>query len=131
MIPYATPYHYNDIELDPSTFSNSYDVDDKISKVAPTRGAISKVTFDVKRGYSFLVSVRYKNKPIKFGTLVKNDEYNNVAIADDDGTVYLTGVKKNSSYTVAWDEKNTCRFLINYEDESWLKTVNKKQVDCL
>lgn len=131
LIPYATPYHYNDIELDPSTFSNSYDVDDKISKVAPTRGAISKVTFDVKRGYSFLVSVRYKNKPIKFGTLVKNDEYNNVAIADDDGTVYLTGVKKNSSYTVAWDEKNTCRFVINYEDESWLKTVNKKQVDCL
>ena len=131
LIPYATPYHYNDVELDPSSFSNSYDVDNKIAKVAPTRGAISKVIFDVKRGYSFLVSVRYKNRPIKFGTLVKNDEYNNVSIADDDGSVYLTGVKNHSSYTVAWGDNTSCRFVINYGDESKLKTVNKIQTNCM
>jgi len=131
LIPYATPYHYNDVELDPVSFSNSYDVDNKIAKVVPTRGAIIKVIFDVKRGYSFLVSVRYKNRPIKFGTLVKNDEYNNVSIADDDGTVYLTGVKNNSSYTVKWSDSTTCRFVINYGDESKLKTVNKILANCL
>jgi len=131
LVPYATPYHYNDVELDPSTFSNSYDVENKVAKVAPTRGAISKVTFDVKKGYSFLILVRYKNKPVKFGTIVKNNEYNNISIADDDGTVYLTGVKNHSSYTVALDEKNSCRFVINYSDESSLKTVNKKEVICL
>ncbi|HEJ9059005.1 TPA: fimbrial biogenesis outer membrane usher protein [Serratia fonticola] len=131
LIPYATPYHYNDVELDPSTFSEGYDVDNKVSKIAPTRGAISKVTFDVKKGFSFLVSVRYKNNPIKFGTLVKNIKYNNVAIADDDGTVFLTGVENNSSFTVAWDDNTTCRFVVKYDDESKLKAVNKKQVDCL
>lgn len=131
LIPYATPYHYNDIELDPASFSNLYDIDNKIAKVAPTRGAISKVIFDVKRGYSFLVSVRYKNKPIKFGTLVKNDEYNNFSIADDDGSVYLTGVKNNSSYTVELGDNTTCRFVINYGDKSKLKIVNKIQANCL
>lgn len=131
LIPYAMPYHFNDVELDPSTFSNSYDVDNKIAKVVPTRGAIGRVIFDVKRGYSFLVSVRYKNRPIKFGTLVKNDDYHNVSIADDDGTVYLTGVKNNASYTVTWDDRTTCRFTINYGDESTLTTVNKTQANCL
>lgn len=131
LIPYATPYHYNDIELDPSTFSNSYNIDNKILKIAPTRGAISKVIFDVKKGYSFLVFVRYKNTPLKFGSVVKNNEYNNISIVDDDGTVYFTGVKNNSSYTVILDEKNTCRFVINYNDESRLKAINKKEVDCV
>jgi len=131
LIPYATPYHYNDVELDPSTFSNNYDIDNKVSKVAPTRGAISKVGFDVKRGYSFLVSVRYKNKAIKFGTIVKNNDYNNFSIADDDGTVYLSGVNNNSSYTVSLDDQKICRFVISYIDESKLQAVNKKDVSCL
>ena len=131
LIPYATPYHYNDVELDPLTFSKNYDVDNKVSKVSPTRGAISKVIFDVRKGYNFLVSVRYKNKSIKFGTVVKNNKSDNISIADDDGAVYLTGVENNASYVVAWDSENSCKFVINYGDESKLKTVNKVEVDCL
>ena len=127
----STYQNYNDVELDPSTFSNNYDIDNKVSKVAPTRGAISKVGFDVKRGYSFLVSVRYKNKAIKFGTIVKNNDYNNFSIADDDGTVYLSGVNNNSSYTVSLDDQKICRFVISYIDESKLQAVNKKDVSCL
>lgn len=130
LLPYATPYHFNDVELDPSSFSNNYNIENKIAKIAPTKGAISEVTFDVKSGYSFLVSVLHKNRPIKFGTLVKNDEYHNVSIADDDGSVYLTGVKNNSSYSVTWNKNTNCRFVINYNDESKLKTVNKIQVNC-
>ena len=130
LIPYATPYHYNDIELDPSSFSNNYDVDNKIRKSAPTRGAIAKVTFQVKKGYSFLVNLKKKNKPVKFGTLVKNTKYNTVSIADDDGTVFLTGVENNTPYTVSWDDNTLCHFTVSY-DETKMKTVNKIDADCI
>lgn len=131
LIPYATPYHYNDIELDPATFGNGYNVENKILKISPTRGAIGKVTFDVLKGYNFLVSVKNDNKLIKFGTLVHNNSDKTISIANDDGTVYLTGVKNNSTYTVKWNENTTCSFTVDYQDESELTNINKIQVDCL
>ncbi|MCG9521143.1 fimbria/pilus outer membrane usher protein, partial [Providencia rettgeri] len=100
LIPYATAYHYNDIGLSPESLGAGYDIDGNVIKVAPTRGAISKVIFDVRKGYNFLVSLQYQEKPIKFGTVVVNDSGKNISIVNDDSTVYLTGVKPNSSYTV-------------------------------
>lgn len=131
LVPYATAYHYNNIELDPSTFSNDFDIENKIAKVAPTSGAISKVKFNVKKGYTFLVAVKYRGKYIKFGTLVKNDAHGNMSIADDDGSVYLSGVENGSSFSVQLDNDKTCRFSINYPDASKLKTVNKREAECL
>ncbi|MEX6246413.1 FimD/PapC C-terminal domain-containing protein [Providencia hangzhouensis] len=52
--------------------------------------------FDVRKGYNFLVSLQYQEKPIKFGTVVVNDSGKNISIVNDDSTVYLTGVKPNS-----------------------------------
>ena len=131
LIPYATPYHYNDVELDPSTFGNNYDVENKILKTAPTRGAISKVIFDVKKGYNFLVKIKHKGEPIKFGSLINNNEDNSVFIANDDGTVYLTGVKDKSIYSVNWGDGITCNFEINYDENKILNIVNKIDVNCL
>lgn len=131
LISYATPYHYNNVEFDPSTFSNGYDIENKVSKVSPTRGAISKVIFDVRKGYNFLVTVRYKGKLIKFGSLVNNSKDKTISIANDDGTVYLTGVKNKSNYSVDWGGGITCQFSINYDENITLNIVNKIEVNCL
>lgn len=131
LIPYATPYHYNDVELDSSTFNNSYDIENKILKVSPTRGAISKATFDVRKGFNFLVKVKYKGKIIKFGSLVKNNKDKTIYIANDDGTVYLTGVTNKSNYSVDWGDGITCKFTVNYDENSILDIVNKTETDCV
>ncbi|EKT56047.1 fimbria/pilus outer membrane usher protein [Providencia burhodogranariea] len=130
LIPYATAYHYNDIGLSPDSFGVGYDIDSKIIKVAPTRGAISKVVFDVRRGYNFLVSVTYQGKPIKFGTLVINNSDQTTSIANDDSTVYLTGVKSNSSYSIKINSDTTCDFSINYDDNAEMKNINKINAVC-
>ncbi|QZY66511.1 fimbrial biogenesis outer membrane usher protein (plasmid) [Providencia rettgeri] len=130
LIPYATPYHYNDVGLSPETFGSGYNIDNNIIKVAPTRGAISEVIFDVRKGYNFLVSLKYQNKSIKFGTIVINDLDNNISIVNDDSTVYLTGVKANSSYTVKIDNDKNCNFIIKYDDESKMNNINKISVTC-
>lgn len=131
LVPYATPYHYNDVELDPVTFADNYDVDNKVIKVAPTRGAISKVIFDVRKGYNFLAQVNYKGKSIPFGTIIKNLDDSNVAIANDDGSVYLTGVQDHAKFSVSWDKQAACTFVINYDDNFVPQLVNKINVNCL
>ncbi|MEX5927444.1 FimD/PapC C-terminal domain-containing protein [Providencia hangzhouensis] len=47
---------------------------------------------------------------MKFGTVVVNDSGKNISIVNDDSTVYLTGVKPNSSYTVNIDKDKLCKF---------------------
>ena len=116
--------------MDPLTFGDDFDVEGRVIKVAPTRGAVSKVVFDVKRGYNFLVSVKYKNKPIRFGTIVSEEGNNSFAIANDDGTVYLTGVSNNATYKVKWDDEDTCKFVIHYDENFKSRTINRTQVEC-
>jgi len=130
LIPYATAYHYNDVALSPESFGSGYDIDGKILKVAPTRGAISKVVFDVRKGYNFLVSLKYKNKPLKFGTMVTSDAEKITSIVNDDSTVYLTGVRTGSQYTVKIDKDNSCRFTINYDEKIEMKNINNTSLTC-
>ncbi|MBS0847811.1 fimbria/pilus outer membrane usher protein [Citrobacter sp. JGM124] len=130
LIPYATAYHYNDVSLSPETFGAGYDIDGKVFKVSPTRGAISKVIFDVRKGYNFLVALKYKNKPVKFGAVVTNNTEDTTSIINDDSTVYLTGVLSGSSYTVRINKDTICRFSVNYDDKNNMKSINNANLDC-
>lgn len=130
LIPYATAYHYNDIEINPESFKNGFDIDEKILKVAPTNGAIAKVSFDVRKGYNFLIKPMLNGENIKFGTIVENIKDKSTAIANDDGSVYMTGVKDNSEYKVYWDKDKNCHFKIQYNDKFNEGIINKSDVSC-
>lgn len=130
LVPYATPYHYNDVSLSPETFGTGYDIDGKILKTAPTRGAISKIVFDVRKGYNFLVSLKYKNKPIKFGTFIINEAKNTTSIVNEDSTVYLTGVTSGTRYTTNIGKDTTCTFTIDYNENIKMKSINEINLDC-
>lgn len=52
------------------------------------------------------------------------------SIVNDDSTVYLTGVKSNSSYTVKIDKNTTCQFTINYHENDKMNNINKANVIC-
>ncbi|MEQ5306294.1 fimbria/pilus outer membrane usher protein [Providencia rettgeri] len=130
LVPYATPYHYNDVSLSEETFSTDYAVDAKVLKVAPTHGAISKVVFDVRKGYNFLVSLNYNGQNVKFGTLVTSVSANNVAIVNDDSTVYLTGVQAGSEYIAKIDKDTSCSFTINYNERDNLEGINQISLTC-
>lgn len=130
LIPYATAYHYNDISLSPDEVGMGYDIDGKVLRVAPTRGAISKVVFDVRKGYNFLVTLNHKGKPIKFGTSVINESEQKASIVNDDSTVYLTGVKPHSKYLIKLENNSTCNFIINYVNTSEMQKINKVNATC-
>lgn len=130
VVPYATPYAYNEIELDPSSFGDNYNIENKVLKTVPTKGAITKVSFNVEKGYNFLARVNYKNNPIRFGSVVKNIINDNTFIANDDGTVYLSGVNDGTTFIVQWDKNSSCKFTINLPNNFKPSVVNKLETTC-
>lgn len=131
LIPYATPYRYNDVELSSDSFNSNFDIDNKIVKVVPTRGAIVKAKFDVRSGYSFLITPQYNAQTIKFGTIVESLDEKSTAIANDDGTVYLTGVKDSSKFRVFWSKDETCEFSVQYDNSIDQNVINRLSVECI
>lgn len=81
-----------------------------MQKVVPTRGAVAKVNFHVRRGNRILVKLSQNNKPVPFGsvaTLIDGDSH---GIVDDNGELYLNAVPDLAKIRVQWgkDEKQQC-----------------------
>ncbi|WP_392564001.1 fimbria/pilus outer membrane usher protein [Orbus wheelerorum] len=131
LVPYVQAYRYNEVELDPGTFSDSFDVQNKVLKTAPTQGAITKVTFDVLTGYNFLITLEYQGKAIPFGAVVTNVINKSTSITNDDGTVYLTGVEDNASFKIQLDKNTSCSFKVNYGDSFIPNMINRRTISCL
>ncbi len=52
------------------------------------------------------------------------------SIVNDDSTVYLTGVRAGSQYTVKIDKDNSCQFTINYDEKIEMKNINNTSLTC-
>jgi outer membrane usher protein len=50
VIPYATVYRYNRIALDTLSMDNHTDVENNVSRVVPTQGALVRASFDTRIG---------------------------------------------------------------------------------
>jgi len=115
VIPYSEPYNYNYITLDTESLDNGVDIDNPVQKVVPTRGAVAKVNFHVRRGNRILVKLSQNNKPVPFGaiaTLIDGDSH---GIVGDDGELYLNAVPDLAKIRVQWgkDEKQQCYFKVD------------------
>lgn len=131
LVPYAQPYRYNNIEIDAASFSDEFDIEDKVQRTVPTKGAITKVKFDVYSGYNFLINLNYQGKEIPFGASVKDITTGKMAITNDDGTVYLSGVNNNSSYEVTLDSATSCKFTVKFADDFVPNIINKMNLTCV
>jgi outer membrane usher protein len=50
VMPYATVYRYNRVALDTNTMSNNTDIENNVSSVVPTKGALVRASFDARIG---------------------------------------------------------------------------------
>jgi outer membrane usher protein len=50
VMPYATVYRYNRVALDTNTMSNNTDIENNVSSVVPTKGALVRASFDTRIG---------------------------------------------------------------------------------
>jgi len=100
--PYASVYRENRVALDTGSLDDHTDIDDAVSRVVPTRGAIVRATFKGHTGSRVLVTLTYKGKPLPFGAMVTAGD--RAGIVGDDGQVYLSGMPDEGALRVVWGD---------------------------
>lgn len=109
IVPFSTPYRYNEIMLDSETFADNIDMQITTQKVVPTRGAITQANFSGNVGLRAIIRLTDPlGKVIPFGaTVTDEDQQNYSSIVNDNGMVYLTGLAPTGILKVQWGKRDT------------------------
>lgn len=103
VIPYATSYRFNRIALDSKTLKDDADLEDTVSSVVPTQGAIVRASFVTRIGTRALLTLlQMGGKPVPFGAIVERADKGGSGIVGDNGQVYLAGLPPQGSLKVKW-----------------------------
>lgn len=93
-------YKKNSVSLDINSLPEDVDSDGSSKSVVPTRGAIVRADFNTRQGLRALITVKYKGKPLPFGTVVSAGS--NTSIIGDGGQVYLSGLAPQGALDARW-----------------------------
>lgn len=107
VIPNVAPYSRYDISLDSRAFEDDVDLPTNSQPAIPTRDAIVRVEFDVRKGYRSLMTLSQRNgETIPFGATVTADGQNegNASIVGNKGQVYLSGLTEKGELVVKWGQ---------------------------
>ncbi|MCS5956630.1 fimbria/pilus outer membrane usher protein [Klebsiella variicola subsp. variicola] len=134
IVPYLTPYRYNEVMLDSETFADNVDMDITSQKVVPTRGAISRANFSGNVGLRAIIRlVDTLNNPLPFGATVSDPAQENYSsIVNDNGMVYLTGLQETGSLKVQWGKKSTqmCTAAFSLQTAAQKPGITQSQAVC-
>lgn len=102
VIPYATDYRENRVALDINSLADNVDLDDPVTNVIPTHGAIVRAEFQARVGMKLLLSLTHNGKPVPFGALVTSANSPSSSIVADNGVVYLSGMPLTGKIVASW-----------------------------
>ncbi|MGU3522346.1 fimbrial biogenesis usher protein [Enterobacteriaceae bacterium C23F] len=124
VVPYATTYRRNRMSLDTNSMPENVDLDDNVTDVVPTRGALVRADFNAHVGARALITLNHAGKPVPFGALVSSNGSN--SIVGDDGQVYLSGLPQQGTLTVKWGkaQNQTCQASYQLPDDANGHAIN-------
>lgn len=115
VIPYASTYRENEVSLNTADLPANIDLNSNVEKVVPTQGALALARFETQVGERALLTVRYKGKPLPFGTTVGHDGGRNSGIVGDEGQVYLAGLSPSGNLVAQWGKGKDQRCTASYQ----------------
>lgn len=101
VVPYAGPYRENRVALDVSELDDHTDIDNAVTRVVPTRGAVVRAEFIAHTGIHALLTLQHNGAPLPFGTPVSADSGGS-GLVGDKGQVWLTGLPLQGTLTAKW-----------------------------
>ena len=111
IIPYATAYRENRVQLREETLNQDVELDEAVKTVIPSEGALVRATFKARVGKKVMFRlVKDDRLPLPFGTIVNaetDDGSINNGIVDDSGFVYINGLADVGRLTARWGKSNT------------------------
>jgi outer membrane usher protein len=132
VMPYATVYRYNRIALDTNTMSNSTDVENNVSSVVPTEGAVVRATFDTRIGVRALITVRRGAQLVPFGAIVREATSGVTSMVGDDGQIYLSGLPLSGELLIQWGQGagSQCRAPYALPEKSLQQAITLTEIRC-
>lgn len=110
--PYASAYRENRIAVDMTTLDDRTEVDNSITRLVPTKGAVVRAEFKARQGHRMLMTLTRNGKPLPFGTVVSAD--NSSGIVGDEGQVYLSGMADAGNLQVRWGSADSQSCSVSY-----------------
>ncbi|QDI10510.1 Outer membrane usher protein FimD precursor [Klebsiella electrica] len=131
VVPWASQYRESRVALDVSKLDSHADIDNAVSRVVPTQGALVRADFRVRTGVRALITLTHNGKPVPFGTTVSVADGGG-GLVGDDGQVFLSGLKLKGEINAQWGNRPDQRCSARYTlPEAALKSpVTWSQVIC-
>lgn len=132
VMPYATVYRYNRVALDTNTMNNNTDIENNVSSVVPTNGALVRASFDTRIGVRALLTLMRGNQPVPFGAVVRETQSGVTSMVGDDGQAYLSGLPLTGELLVQWGNgaNAQCRASYDLPEKSLQQAITMKEIRC-
>jgi outer membrane usher protein len=104
VMPYATVYRYNRIALDTNTMDNHTDIENNVSSVVPTQGALVRASFNARIGVRAIITVKRGDRAVPFGAVVREETSGATSMVGDEGQIYLSGLPLNGKLLIQWGD---------------------------
>ena len=131
VLPYASPYRQNEVEIDVEDFDPDTEAMISSVRLTPTRGAVVKATYDVQRGRKILLTLKHNGKALPFGTMVHayhaNGGKTSHGIVDTTGQVFISGLTGQETIKADYKNEPLCSTTLNLDK----KQSNNSQSDVL
>ena len=130
IITNANIYRRNKIILKTEDLADDVEISDPIQNIVPTRKSITLAKFNVLVGRKGLLKLMFNDHVLPLGTIVSSD--NSIGIVDDQGVVYLTGLKENGVLKARWGEGDAkqCTASYNFHLKKFDSHIIRKQLFC-
>lgn len=115
VVPYANQYRINRVALDVSELDDNTDIEESVSRVVPTRGAVVRKKFTAKVGIRALLTLHHNGDPLPFGTIVSSADGTITGITGDDGQTYISGLSEQGILKAKWGKRHNQECTIQYQ----------------
>ncbi|WP_141334689.1 fimbria/pilus outer membrane usher protein [Raoultella terrigena] len=129
--PYTSAYRENRVAVDTQALDDETDLaDGGVANVVPTKGAIVRTDFNVRRGQRILFTLMHKGKVLPFGTVVTT--VNSTGLVGDDGQVYMAGMPERGEISAKWgkDSGQSCTTSYSLSDMTKTSVINRITAEC-
>lgn len=132
VVPYATNYRQNRMAIDTNSLSNNVDIDDSVTTVIPTKGALVLAEFKAHVGLRALITLKHNGRSVPFGATVSRDDEGSGSLVGDDGQVYLTALAPKGKLTAQWGNSSSahCEFDYVLPEDAEQQIITRLTGDC-
>lgn len=131
VLPHASPYRWNRVDLDPSGLPLDINVAQTSKRVAPTAGSIVRVPFDVRlERMLFIDASDWLGGPLPFAAVVHDERARAVGAVGQASVIQLRDAHAQGVLTVIVDGSPFCRLAYDLPDTPDVHGLRWIQANC-